>query len=191
MRRLSAPSAGLAIASRGVVVSDHVSTSVFGKLVAIMVTMAACLLLLVGGFFVYIVSPAVATSIDRVLEEHARTIAATMPDLDAAKRLGAPLNLEVRYEGPAGSWSTASDLPTIQEAERTRRNRKAPLLQARHYYIASGPQGGSYLFAWSAPPGMQAAHVMLLVLLLLLMTAVLVTAHAVLNRLLRPLRGLS
>jgi signal transduction histidine kinase len=171
-------------------VNDRWSTSVFGKLVAVMVTMAASLLLLVGGFFWFIVSPAVSTSIDRVLEEHARRIAATSPGLDDAKRLSAPLDFQVRYEGPAGSWSTAADLPTIDAAERARRRPSAPLL-GRHYYIVAGPNGGAYLFAWNAPHRMQAAHVTLLILLLVLMSAVVLIAHIVLNRLLRPLRGLS
>ena len=47
-------------------------SSVFAKLVAVMVTMAATLLLLVGGFFWFIVSPMVSASIDRVREEYAR-----------------------------------------------------------------------------------------------------------------------
>jgi signal transduction histidine kinase len=171
--------------------SERPSTSVFGRLVAVMLTMAASLLLLVGGFFWFIVSPAVTTSIDRVLEEHARTIAATAPTLDAAKRLGAPLDLQVRYEGPAGSWSTVSDLPTIADTERAGRRMWTPLLHGRHYYIVAGPDGGSYLFAWNVPPNMQSAHVALLILLLLLMATVVFVAHTVLNRLLRPLRGLS
>jgi signal transduction histidine kinase len=171
--------------------SNRPSTSIFGKLVAVMLTMAASLLLLVGGFFSFIVSPTVSASIDRVLEEHARTIAATAPTLDAARRLSAPLDLQVRYEGPAGGWSTVSDLPTIGDAKRARGRIWAPLLRGRHYYIVAGPDGGSYLFAWNVPPKMQTAHMTLLILLLLLMTGVVLVAHTVLTRLLRPLRGLS
>jgi signal transduction histidine kinase len=170
---------------------ERVSASVFGKLVAVMVTMATSLLLLVGGFFWFIVSPTVSTSIDRVLEEHARTIAATAPTIEVVRRLAAPLDLQVRYEGSNGTWATISDLPSIGEAQRAGRRIWAPLLHGRHYYIVAAPDGGSYLFAWSVPPRMQTAHEMLLILLLLLMTAVVLTAHSVLNRLLRPLRGLS
>jgi signal transduction histidine kinase len=170
---------------------ERPSTSVFAKLVAVMLTMAASLLLLVGGFFSFIVSPAVMISIDRVLEEHARTIAAAGPSVDEAKRLSAPLDLQVRYEGPAGSWSTDSDLPTIADAARATRRAWAPLVNGRHYYVVAGPNGGAYLFAWNVPVRMQTAHVALLILLLLLMSAVVFLAHTVLNQLLRPLRGLS
>jgi signal transduction histidine kinase len=166
-------------------------SSVFAKLVAVMVTMAASLLLLVGGFFAFIVSPAVTASIDRVLEEHARTIAATSPDLEAARRVGAGLDFHVRYEGPTGSWSTVRDLPAIDEVQHLGLRGWTPLLHGRHYYVVHGSDGGSYLFAWNVPQAMQGAHVALLMLLLLVMTAVVLTAHIVLKRLLRPLRGLS
>jgi signal transduction histidine kinase len=166
-------------------------SSVFAKLVAVMVTMAATLLLLVGGFFWFIVSPTVSASIDRVREEYASTIAATSPDLETATELGMRLGLQVRYEGPGGSWSTVPDLPAIDDVPRRGMRGWTPLLHGRHYYVVAGPNGGSYLFAWNVPGGMQGVHIALLVLLLLVMTAVVVTAHLVLRRLLRPLRGLS
>jgi signal transduction histidine kinase len=166
-------------------------SSVFAKLVAVMLTMAASLLLLVGGFFWFIVSPVVSTSIDRVLEEHARTIAAISPDVETARSFGARLGFQVRYEGPAGSWSTAPDLPAIHDVQRLGLKGWAPLLHKQHYYVARGPDGGSYLFAWTVPRSMQGVHLALLILLLLVMTAVVLTAHAVLKRLLQPLRGLS
>jgi signal transduction histidine kinase len=165
--------------------------SVFAKLLVVMVTMAASLLLLVGGFFWFIVSPTVSTSIDRVLEEHARTIAATSPDVETARRLGARLDLQVRYEGPRGSWSTVSNLPRIDDVREQGVRGWAPFLHGRHYYIAGEPDGGAYLFAWNVPRAMQGAHVALLILLFIVMTAVVLTAHAVLKRLLDPLRGLS
>ena len=171
--------------------SKHVSTSVFGKLVAVMVAMAASLLLLVGGFFWVIVSPTIRVATDRAREELARTIAAESPDVETARQLGARLDLEMRYEGPRGGWSTIDDLPRIEDVRKQGVTGWTPLLGGRHYYIAAGPDGGAYLFAWNAPSGMQAAHHAMLVLLLLVMTLVVLTAHRVLSRLLRPLRDLN
>jgi hypothetical protein len=165
-------------------VSKHVSTSVFGKLVAVMVAMAASLLLLVAGFFWFIVTPTVRVSIDRVREELARTIAAESPDVETARRLGARLDLEVRYEGPRGRWSTIGDLPRIEDVRTQGVTGWTPLLRGRQYYLAAGPDGSAYLFAWNAPSGLQAAHHAMLVLLLLVMTLVVLTAHRVLRRLL-------
>lgn len=135
--------------------------------------------------------PTVSTSIDRVLEEQARTIAATSPDTETAARLGTRLGFEVRYEGPAGSWSTAGDLPAIDDVPRQDIGGWTRILHGRHYYVVTGPDGGSYLFAWNVPRAMQGAHATVLIVLLLVMTAVVLTAHTVLKRLLRPLRGLS
>jgi signal transduction histidine kinase len=168
-----------------------VHESVFAKLVAIMVTMAASLLVLVGAFFWFIVSPNLHTSIDRVLDEYTRSLAATSPDFETAKGLSTRLNLQVRYEGPDGSWSTVSDLPRIDDVRQGRVPGGSRVLLRRNYYVAAAPNGGAYLFAWSFGGRMREAHVTLLVLLLLLMAAVVVTTYTVLTRLLRPLRGLS
>jgi len=172
-------------------VSKHVSTSVFGKLVAVMVAMAASLLLLVGGFFWVIVSPTIRVATDRAREELARTIAAESPDVETARQLGARLDLEMRYEGPRGGWSTIDDLPRIEDVRTQGVTGWTSLLRGRHYYIAAGPDGSAYLFAWNAPSGLQAAHHAMVVLLLLVMTLVVLTAHRVLRRLLRPLRDLN
>ena len=163
--------------------SKHVSTSVFGKLVAVMVAMAASLLLLVGGFFWVIVSPTIRVATDRAREELARTIAAESPDVETARQLGARLDLEMRYEGPRGGWSTIDDLPRIEDVRKQGVTGWTPLLGGRHYYIAAGPDGGAYLFAWNAPSGMQAAHHALLILLLLVMTLVVLAAHTRTRRL--------
>jgi signal transduction histidine kinase len=168
-----------------------VRKSVFAKLVAVMVTMATSLLLLVGGFFWFVISPTVNTTIDRVLDDQAHTIAAAAPDVENARRLGARLGFDVRFEGPARSWSTAPDVPAIDDVRQQRLPGWSRLLHGRHYYIVPGPQGGSYLFAWNVPRAMQGAHVTLLVLLMLVMAAVVLTAHTVIQRLLRPLRGLT
>jgi signal transduction histidine kinase len=168
-----------------------VRESVFGKLVAVMVTMAVSLLLLVFGFFWLIVSPNVTHSIDRVLEQEARTIAAAAPDRESARRLAASVGFEVRYEGRGGGWATADDLPTVADVRERRVGRLSRAFRGRHYYRAPGPDGGAYLFAWDAPRAMLTAHVTLLIGLLLVMCAVVFTAHTVIERLLRPLRALN
>lgn len=164
-----------------------VHTSVFAKLVAIMVTMTACLLLLVGSFFLLIVSPYLTAGIDRLVEEYTRTLAASSPDFWTAKRLGARLDLQVRYEGRGGDWSTASDLPTVDQV----RGGLVRGLSLRHYSLVPAPAGGTYLFAWNPGGNMNAAHVAALVLLLLVIAAIVLTTHIVLTRLLRPLQMLN
>jgi signal transduction histidine kinase len=164
--------------------------SVFVKLVAIMLTMAASLLLMVFVFFWHFVTPRLNASIERVVEEYARVVAATSPDLETAKQLGARLDLEMRYEGPDAVWATTDNMPTIEQVRRWEREGTNRWFRARGYSVVAGPKGGTYLIAWDFSRRMLSAHAMLLVLLLFLMGAVVLAAHAVLSRLLRPLRRL-
>ncbi len=149
--------------------------------------MALSLVVLVGGFFRFIVDPSVGTAADLMFEDYARTIAATSPDLETAKRLSQRLGLQVRYQGPGGDWATANDLPSL---ERVRTFGGGQPAWARSRYLVAAPDGGSYLFSWEFGRRMRAAHTKLLWLLLALMLAVVLAAHEVLRRALIPLRVL-
>lgn len=162
-------------------------TSVFGKVVAIMVIMAVSLMTLVTGFFGAIVSPNLNHSIDGVLEEYARTVAATSPTLEEATDIAARINVDVRYEGPGGDWSTRKDLPSVSDVRRGGMERENGFLPRREYQLVRAPSGGTYLFAWSLGGHMFEAHTALLLMLLLVMVAVILAANMVLKRLLQPL----
>lgn len=166
--------------------------SVFAKLLAIMLIMAASLLLLVGGFFWLIVNPNLNASIGRVVGEQVRSIAAEAPDREAARRIADRLNIYIRYDGPGGSWTTADFLPPPQSARAWDAEpwwrRPARLHQD---YVVPAPDGGTYVMAWSLGARMHLVHVSLVWLLLFVMVAVILIAHAVLRRLLRPVRALA
>ncbi len=165
--------------------------SVFAKLVLIMVSMAASLLILVSFFFWLLIGPNLHTSIDRVLEEYVRGVAASSPDFDAAKELSSRLNIQVRYAGSSGAWSTASNLPSIEDVQQGRITKESATFLRRNYFVVSAPGGGFYLFAWKLGSRMNEIHSTLLVLLLAVMVAVIVITYIVLNRLLAPLRQLN
>jgi signal transduction histidine kinase len=167
--------------------SHRLGGSVFAKLVAIMLAMAACLLLMVAGFFWLIVSPNFSFSVDRLAREYAAAIAVTAPDHQTAIEIRNRLDVPIRYEGPGGNWATDNDLPSITEV-RAGSVHRSP--HGRDYYLVPGPNGGTYLFAWNLIQPMRTVHVRLLLLLLFLMAAVLVSAYAVLKILLRPVRWL-
>jgi signal transduction histidine kinase len=165
--------------------------SVFAKLVAAMVVMATCLLALVTVFFFYSIGPTINHMIFGVAEEFSRTMAATSPDSAAADSLARRLDLQIRYESPAGGWTTASWLPTIAQVRAGQVRQGHSLLLPKYVIAPGGPRGGTYLFAWRFSARAQAAHMMLLFLVLIVILAVVVTTHAVLRRLLRPLRVLN
>ena len=167
-----------------------VPQSVFGKLVVVMTIMAVSLLFLVGGFFWFVGGPNGDGTIHRMLEGQSRNLAATSPDFVTATQLGSRLGVQTRYEGPAGRWSTSPDLPAIDDV-RGRPLRHLRFLRGRDYYVVAASDGGSYLFSWDISQTMQGAHVRLLILLLAVMAGVVLIAHTILNRQLRPLRQLS
>ncbi|MGH9841794.1 MAG: sensor histidine kinase [Blastocatellia bacterium] len=164
----------------------HVRQSVFAKLVVIMLTLAASLLALVAGSFRLYLDQTLTPSIHRVVQEYARVVAATAPSYDTAKQLGARLDVQMRYEGPDGAWTTAGDLPSIAEVRRE----DPGSFSEHHHYVTPAPNGGAYLFAWTFTERMETAHLVIPVVLLLLMAALVFAAHAVLRRLLQPLRWL-
>jgi signal transduction histidine kinase/protein-S-isoprenylcysteine O-methyltransferase Ste14 len=174
-----------------------VRRSVFFKLVAIMLTMAASLLLMVAGFFVLIVGPSMTSSTKRFVEEYARVVAASSPDLPTAQRIASRLDLQIGYEGPNSRWATADD-PFLTEVQK--RGGFAlgvsPGLETgrtfltQDYYVVPAPNGGKYVFASTLSRKMQEVHLKLLLLLLLLMTGVVFSAYGFQRQLLRPLRSL-
>src|SRR5262249_41153501 len=189
----SRPSAAWAISSSGAAMTEEVfrpavHRSVFAKLVVIMLAMALCLMGLVLGFFRFVVNPSVSASVDRMLGDHARRLAADSPGLAEAQRIASRFDVQVRYEGPDGAWTTDETLPTI-----------AAMLDPapghvrfawEHRYLVAAPNGGRYLFVWTFARRARAAHAKLLLLLLASMVAVFCAAHFVLSRALRPLREL-
>jgi signal transduction histidine kinase len=168
-----------------------VHRSVFAKLVAIMLVMALCLVGLVLGFFLHFVNPMVGVTVDRMLGDYGRRIAADAPDLAEARRLASRLKVQIRYEGPDGAWTTDEGLPSIADVLSSRPTsywlRPA---WGSGGYLAQAPNGGHYFFAWEFGQRAHAAHNRLLLLLLVCMIAVFVAAHLVMSRALRPLRAL-
>jgi methyl-accepting chemotaxis protein len=152
-----------------------------------MFAMAACLLLMVAGFFWLIVSPNFSFSVDRLARQYAAAIATTAPNRQTAIEIRNHLDVLIRYEGPGGDWATDNDLPSITKV-RAGSAQRSP--HGRDYYLVTAPNGGTYLFAWNLIQPMRAVHIRLLILLLFLMLAVLLSAHAVLKLLLRPVRWL-
>ena len=164
--------------------------SVFAKLVAAMVVMAAALLLLVTVFFFYSIGPNMNGLIHGIAREFSRTVATSAPSYDEALALSRRTEVRIRYEGANGSWTTSPNLPTVEDLQTGRAQDSHVLLRPK-YFVMPGGKGGTYLFSWDFGAGMQATHAMLLLLLLLVILAVVITTHAVLRRLLRPLRVLN
>ena len=165
--------------------------SVFGKLVLIMLVMAFCLVGMVFAFFLHFVNPMVGVTVDRMLGDYGRRIADDSPTLEEAKVLAYRLHVQIRYEGPDGTWTTDETLPTMAEAEEiTSTPYWKRAAWGRSAFLAKAPNGGHYFFAWEFGKRARAAHDQMLLVLLVSMILVFFAAHYVLTRALRPLRAL-
>jgi len=156
---------------------------VFGRLVAVMLGTAACLLVIVSLFFFLAVGPGLGGSIHRLTKDYARLLAAEGIDEASARKLAGRSQIDVRYEGPGGSWTTSRDLPSIDAAE--------AILRSRNSYeavVVPRAGGGRYLFSWTYGRRISEAHGRLLWLLLGLVVSIVFTAHFAIRRLLEPLR---
>jgi signal transduction histidine kinase len=167
--------------------------SVFARLIAIMLVMAASLLAMVAGFYFVIVIPGIHASIDQLVGTHARAIAESRPDLAAAHRFAEKLDMEMRYEGGDGGWTTDESVPTLTDLEQLRRrghlSHALSFLRPPPYtYYVAEASTGHYIFARKLSKRLTQAHTRLLILLLLIMVGVFVTAYLVLKHALRPLR---
>jgi signal transduction histidine kinase len=165
--------------------------SVFAKLVVVMVVMAFCLVGMVFAFFLHVVNPMVGVTVDRMLGDYGRRIAADAPGLEEARRLSGRYKVQIRYEGPDGAWTTDETLPAIGDVVRAGPTSywRRPMWGVAGY-LADAPNGGRYFFAWEFGRRARAAHDRLLAVLLVSMVAVFATAHVVMTRALRPLRAL-
>jgi signal transduction histidine kinase len=171
--------------------APYLRASVFAKLLAIMLGMTLVIVVAVGGFFGFVLRPGLGASIEAVLEEYARLVAASAPDLETARGIAARTGMDIRYEGKDASWATSDGLPSIAQARRPGLLSSDPHTPFGHeYYVAARPGGGAYLVAWAFSRSVSAAHDRLLGLLLLQLVVVILTAHVFLRRTLRPLRAL-
>ncbi len=163
--------------------------SVFTKLLAVMVAMALIIPLLVGGFIRFVVGPTLVRSMRGALESYVEVVAATAPDLDAARAAAARLEIGIRHEGPGGAWTTDEALPSIADV----RPRNAGSAPGRwscgpDCWGVTRPDGGTYLVVWTAHRRATAAHDWLVIVLVGVLVAIVVVAHEILRRVLRPLK---
>lgn len=155
--------------------------SIFVKHVAVTVVTGVSLILIVALAFMNLVGPYMVTS-RRVVSEYTSLLASTSPDPETARKLAEHLDLEIRYEGPEGTWATAPGLPSVQEVKGYKR--------WHDFYLAPGAKGGTYLVSWEAGRRIGKLHYWMMQGLHLLMIGIVLIGYLILRRSLQPLRSL-
>ena len=160
--------------------------SIFSKLLAIMLGTLVVLLAIVTVVFALIIFPTSVSTSEHAAREYTRLLAATQPNLEAANKIRQDIGLDIRYEGPGGSWATSEKLPTVEQV----RNRQAHSSFGHEYHLATASNGGTYVFVWDVRNQMHSAHEKLLWMLLWMIVGVVLTAYWFQKRLLRPVQSL-
>lgn len=168
----------------------RIRRSVLAKIFVTMLAMAVAIVATISSFFFFVLAPTVGRAVDRVAGEYVQLLAADNPDLTTAQGIATRLELDVRYQGPRGAWSTDARLPSIADAREA--SAKNALLQSigRKYHLVSQADGGTYLFAWRFHRLLDQAHVRILAMLVTGVTVIVFIAHGILRRAVRPLEWL-
>ena len=162
----------------------RVRVSIFARLLTIMILMAVTLLVIVTLFFVVVVFPGATEDANHAFRQYSRAIAASSPDFPAAQAIAAHVSVQIRYEGPHGSWATSPYVPTAAEL----RAGKVYSSLGHQFHIEPAADGGSYLFSWDYGQHVRGLHQKMLWMLLFLVMGVVCTAYVFQRRLLRPVR---
>jgi signal transduction histidine kinase len=163
------------------------NSSIFSKLLATMLGTIAILILMVAGFFAFVVFPSIPLTSQDALKQYTHLLALSSPSLESAKKISTLAHVQMRYQGPLGGWATSATLPSIQDVKEGR----VKTSFGRHYYLEPAPQGGTYLILWNLADEMHAAHIRLLWMLLILIVFVVLAAYWIQRGHLRPVRSLS
>lgn len=166
--------------------SSRWGLSIFTKLLAIMLGTLIVLLAIVTVIFALVIFPTSVSTSEHATRQYTQLLAASQPNLEAANNIHKEIGLDIRYQGPDGSWATSDKLPTIAQV----RSRQVHSSFGHEYHLAGVSGGGTYLFVWDVRDQMHSAHVKLLWMLLLMIVGVVVTAYWFQKRLLRPVQSL-
>jgi len=160
--------------------------SIFSKLLAIMLGTLIVLLVIVTVIFALVIFPTSVSTTEHAARQYTQLLAATQPNLEAANKIHKEIGLDIRYEGPGGSWATSDNLPTVEQV----RSGQAHSSFGHEYHMVTAANRGTYLFAWDVRNQMRSAHEKLLWMLLLMIVGVVLTAYWFQKRLLRPVQSL-
>src|ERR1700757_42036 len=139
----------------------RVRISVFARLLTIMILMAVTLLVIVATFFVFFVFPGAMAEAAQAFEQFSRGVAASSLDYPTAQALAHRVHVQIRYEGPGGSWATNPYIPSILDV----RLGRARSWLGHEYHVESAADGGSYLFVWDYGEHVRGLHEKMLWLL--------------------------
>lgn len=163
-------------------------SSIFARLLAVMVVMAVAVPLLIGVAFLAVLRPALDRTLNGLFDESAELLAASDLGPGAARAAAARYDLGIRYQGPRGAWATDDDVPPL-DAVAPGSGPGSPQSSVGQRIVVR-PDGGAYLFVSRLHQHMRTVHDRLVLALIFVIVLLVVLAHEILRRGLSPLRSL-
>jgi signal transduction histidine kinase len=168
------------------------------KLLLVLAAVGLVVNVSVGGFWRFSFFRQARAPLERNLAHYARGIAAEIgapPDTAKARALAGRYALRLRYEGPAGSWSSGPGIPApIARGEgfhEIEGEAGARALWARHRLFIQIPSGeGRLTLSAGFDPSLE-GHQRALIALIVLLTLCLLAAFLAIRRVLSPLKVLT
>jgi len=175
---------------------NRIIRSVFTKLLAVIIVAGICINLVVGGFFWHYRNLA-GGPFHKNMVQYLNYLIADMgdpPSLERALEIARKSSLEIRYESPDISWSTADDLPAVFKG-RFIAWRQNPDIRLGKYrgrnLIEVDRKPGRFIFGLSQELQIDSERNRLLVVMFILLTAILTAAFFAIRYILRPVKWLN
>ena len=176
--------------------SKRIIRSVFTKLLLVIVLTGICVNIVVGGFF-WIHRSAAGRPLYKNILQYLNYIIddlGTPPSLVRAKQIGAQAALQIYFESPDLSWSTAensSDIPKVHWTDWSQH----PLIRLGryrgHHFVELSHDSGRFVFGLDKNFELDPERKRLVVILLSLLTLIFIGAFLSIRWILKPVRWLN
>ena len=176
---------------------NKIIKSVFTKLLIIIIVTGIAINLVVGGFF-WTHRHMVGKTIHQNIVHYLDYLIADLghpPSLSRAREIAKQTFLEIHYESPQQSWSTAGDPPVIRGRERFHVWREYPNTRFGRYHghplVEVNHKFGRFMFEFAKPFDRESEQDRLFLILLVLLVVILTGAYLSIRWVLRPVKWLN
>jgi len=170
--------------------------SIFTKLLVVIVLTGICINLVVGGFF-WLHRSAVGRPLHKNILQYLNYIIDDLgspPDLYRARQIGAQASLQISFDSPDLSWTTAENFSDFQNAHWRSWSQK-PLIRLGsyhgHHFVELTHESGRFVFGLDQSFELDPERKRLVIILLSLLTLILAGAFLSIRWILKPVRWLN
>ena len=170
--------------------------SIFTKLLVVIVLTGICINLVVGGFF-WLHRSAVGRPLHKNILQYLTYIIDDLgspPDLYRARQIGEQASLQISFDSPDLSWTTAENFSDLQKAHWRNWSQK-PLIRLGsyhgHHFVELTHESGRFVFGLDKSFELDPERKRLVIILLSLLTLILAGAFLSIRWILKPVRWLN